>query len=77
MWCMYTLCLCICVALVCIYVLQMRLSNSDGPPTVKERMHTYTSMATIIIVGARLLPCAEHVYNVISKMQVEANRTKV
>jgi urease accessory protein len=48
----------------------VRLSNMDGPPTVRERMHPYKSMATFIIVGERLLNHAEHVYGVVSKMQV-------
>jgi len=51
----------------------MRLSDKDGPPSVKERMHPYTTMASVIMVGPRVLPYAKTALELVNKMQVKSN----
>jgi len=52
----------------------VRLSNDDAPPTVKERMNPYTSIATIAIVGSRLLPYATKALEEVNKKQIQIGK---
>lgn len=55
-------------------LIQVRLSNDDAPPTVRERMHPYTSMVTIAMVGSRLLPYAMRALDEVNKQQIHSGK---
>lgn len=49
----------------------VKLTDADGTPTVKERMFPYTSIATVIIVGSKVLPYATLAEEQVRKTQLE------